>query len=49
MPAERRHGSIADFTSYTEVSPSGTGVKIYFKADPLPALHGNKLSMDDVP
>lgn len=33
---------IRELNSYTEISPSGTGVKIYFRVDPLPVLHANK-------
>lgn len=33
---------VRQLASYTEVSPSGTGVKVYLRADPLPVLRANK-------
>jgi primase-polymerase (primpol)-like protein len=35
--------TINEVNSYTEVSPSGTGVKIYCHVDPVPRLTANKL------
>ena len=37
---------IRDISSYTEVSPSGTGVKIIATADPMPELRSNKLVIE---
>ena len=37
---------IRDIASYTEVSPSGTGVKIIATADPMPELASNKLVIE---
>ena len=34
---------IRDLASYTEVSPSGTGVKVFFRADPMPRLERHKI------
>ena len=34
---------VRDLGSYAEVSPSGTGVKVYLLADPVPRLEANKL------
>ena len=40
---------IADFASYTEISPSGTGAKIYATCDSAPALAGNKIVIAERP
>jgi primase-polymerase (primpol)-like protein len=38
---------IDDFASYTEVSPSGTGVKIYFRLDQGVAIRSRKWVIDE--
>jgi hypothetical protein len=38
---------IDDFASYTEVSPSGTGVKIYFRLDQAVAIRSRKWVIDE--
>jgi primase-polymerase (primpol)-like protein len=52
---DQANGAIADWgqrwiddcASYTEVSPTGTGVKIIFKAEPMPTLRGNKRTVGE--
>ncbi|MDX6748795.1 VapE family protein [Geminicoccaceae bacterium 1502E] len=39
---------IEDLASYAEVSPSGTGVKVFAKADPVPELRANVMQIADV-
>lgn len=39
---------IEDLASYAEVSPSGTGVKVFAKGDPVPELRANILQIADV-
>jgi predicted P-loop ATPase len=38
---------IADLNSYAEVSPSGTGVKVLFRADPVPRLRAHKRTVGE--
>jgi predicted P-loop ATPase len=38
---------VREINSYTEVSPSGTGLKIYFKVDPAPALRASKRTVGE--
>jgi hypothetical protein len=38
---------IREINSYTEVSPSGSGVKIIFKVDPVPKLVANKRTVGE--
>jgi predicted P-loop ATPase len=38
---------VREINSYTEVSPSGTGVKIFFKADPVPEPRAHKRTIGD--
>lgn len=38
---------IRDLGSYAEISPSGTGVKVFVKADPVPVLTAHKLTMGE--
>jgi hypothetical protein len=33
---------VRSINSYTEISPSGTGVKIFCRVDPVPVLRGNR-------
>ena len=39
---------IRNINSYTEISPSGTGAKIYCRADPVPKLAANKRTVGKV-
>ncbi len=36
---------VRELASYAEVSPSGTGVKIWARADPVPLLQGNEMAL----
>jgi hypothetical protein len=38
---------IREINSYAEVSPSGTGIKVYFKAEPVPELQAHKRTIGE--